>query len=160
MNEVNYDGQEGMEHWIKTTLGPNSRLYQGGVVPMLKPKFERCDYEKKSVTVSYEVVEWELNPEGDMHGGLIVTAIDTAFGILSHYFARQKMVTTVTISTTFLKRIALHDKFEVTVTATSIGRTLISLIAEARICNRDHLLAATGNTTFMILNHEFNAVLP
>ncbi len=158
--EINYDCQEGMERWMKDSLGDHSSIYRGGIIPMMKPTFERCSYQDRKATISFQVEKWELNPENIMHGGLIVTAMDTSFGMLCHYYARQKMITTVTISTTFLKPVDYKDKMEITTYATSIGRTLVSLTAEVHLVNKNNLLAATGNTTFMILNKEFPTPLP
>lgn len=154
-----HESQENMEAWVQKALAPDSKLYRGGIIPRLKPQYVGCNYKEKSLTIAYDVEEWEMNPENAMHGGIIVTSIDTAFGVLCHYFAQQNMVTTVTISTTYLKQIMLHDRIFVTVKATSIGRNLISMTAEVHT-KRDNLLAATANTTFMILRHEFPDTIP
>jgi len=160
MSEINYDSQEGMEQWIRMSLGANSSIYRGGIIPMMKPKFERCSYQDRTAVISFQAQQWELNPENIMHGGLTVTAMDTSFGILCHYYARQKMITTVTIATTFLKPVDLDDTMEIAVKVTSLGRTLVSMTAEVYLVNKQNLLAATGNTTFMILNKEFLSPLP
>lgn len=149
------ESQENMEAWFQKTISKDSKLYQNGIIPMMEPKFVACNYAEKSLTISFDIKEWQMNPENILHGGMIITAFDTAFGVLSHYFAKQRMITTVTISTTFLKPVLLHDKLIIKVFANSIGRTLVSLTGEARV-ERNQILSATSNTTFMILDKEFS----
>lgn len=148
--------QENMEEKIKYSLEKNSKIHSIGVIPLLKPQFIGCSYEHKTLTIAFDVEEWELNPEMTMHGGLITTAFDTVFGLLTHYFADKHFVTTVNIGVTFLKPILLHDKLIIIVKTTSKGRTLVSLTAEGYL-ERENLLAATATTTFMILNKEFHS---
>jgi uncharacterized protein (TIGR00369 family) len=150
--DISQENQESMEAWFLHVLSPDQKLYQNGLIPMLKPQFVSCDYANKKLTLAYDVQEWEMNPQNAMHGGITVAAIDTAFGILCHYFAKRKMVTTVTLSTTYLKPIWLHDRIYVTATVTSIGKNLISMVAEVHT-ERDNLLVTTANTTFMVLKH-------
>lgn len=153
------ESQENMETWFQKTISTDSKLYQNGIIPMMEPKFVHCSYAEKSLTISMDVQEWQMNPENILHGGIIVTAFDTAFGVLTHYFAKQRMITTVTISTTFLKPVLLQDQLLIKVYAKSIGRTLVSLTGEARV-KRNDILTATANTTFMILDKEFSYQIP
>ncbi len=148
--------QESMEAWIQRSLAPDAELYRDGLIPMLKPQFVSCDFADRKLVLAYDVEEWEMNPQNAMHGGITVAAIDTAFGVLCHYFAQKNMVTTVTISTTYLKPILLHDRIFVSVHATSIGKNLISMVADVHT-QRDNILVTTANTTFMVLRHEFPA---
>lgn len=155
-NQKFLHNQKEMEEKIKYSLERNSKIHSIGVIPLLKPQFIGCNYEERTLTIAFDVEEWELNPEMTMHGGLITTAFDTVFGLMSHYFADKHFVTTVSIGVTFLKPILLHDKLIITVKTTSRGRTLISLTAEGYL-ERENLLAATATTTFMILNKEFDS---
>ena len=44
-----------------------------------------------------------------MHGGLISTVFDGTFGALCHYWGKQRFITTVSLSTTFLKPVLPGD---------------------------------------------------
>ena len=57
------ESQENMEAWFKKTISKDSKLYQNGIIPMMKPQFENCNYAEKSLTISFGVKEWQLNPE-------------------------------------------------------------------------------------------------
>ena len=68
---------------------------------------------------------------------------------------RSHMVSTVNITTAFLKPIRPDDKVLYHVQVTSLGHTLVSLTAEARL-ERENILAATATATFMILHKTFS----
>lgn len=146
--------QENMQSWLSQLNNPNFPISNEGVLALLKPRFISCDFAEKTACFAFDVREWELNPEGGLHGGIIVTGFDVSFGLLCHYFAKQHMVSTVNITTTFLKPIRPDDTVNYHVKITSLGRTLISLTAEARL-DRDNILAATATSTFMILDKIF-----
>lgn len=147
--------QEKMEQWFTNIFRPNSSFYRQGIIPMMDPHFVSCDYENMSVTLSFHGMEWQLNPEDIIHGGVLVTAMDTAFGALSHYISKLKMVTTVSINTTFLKPVLVGDELLVTAKAISLGRTLVSLTAEG-VLTRTGKRAISSTSTFMILNKEYD----
>ncbi len=142
-----------MENKIKEILnllaGEDRR---NDVEKMMNPYFVRCNYEEKSLTIGYDVAEWELNPQGVMHGGMITTAFDNAFGILTHFFAQESFITTVELGVHFHKPVYLGDKIEITVKSNHLGRTLAGYTGELRCTNRDNILAASATTTFIILN--------
>ena len=155
-----YNSQEGMEKWLSIALGPESSLYQGGITTMIKPRLTSCDFASKSAVISYDVEEWQRNPGGTLHGGMLVTTMDTSFGVLCHYLVGQRIITTVNIATTFLKPVDINSTIDVHVRANSIGKTLVSLTCELRIRQKKGLLAATGSATFMILSRDFERPLP
>lgn len=143
--------QENMRAWFAQMGSPDFPLMGSGLLPLLKPRFVSCDFAKKAAVLAFDVKEWELNPEGGLHGGMIVTGFDISFGLLCHYFAKQQMISTVNITTTFLKPIRPEDTVYYHVQVTSLGHTLASMTAEARL-GREDILAATATATFMILD--------
>lgn len=145
--------QVDMEAWFSQMNTPNFPMTNVGVLDLLNPKFSRCNYEKKELVLSFGVKHWELNPEGGLHGGIIVTGFDTTFGLLCHYFAKPNMVCTVNISTTFIEPILPNDTVEYHAHIISQGKNVVSMVGEARI-QKDQTLAATATTTFMILNKQ------
>lgn len=140
---------------IKLLAGEDRR---NDVEKMMQPYFVRCNYEEKSLTIGYDVAEWELNPQGVMHGGMITTAFDNAFGILTHFFAQESFITTVELGVHFHKPVFLGDKIEITVKANHLGRTLAVYTGELRVVNRDMLLADSATTTFIILNGKTSEI--
>lgn len=152
------ESQENMEEWMATALLPTSALYQNGLVPSLKGRYVNCSLEDGRVEVAFDVLDWQTNPEGGQHGGIIAAQFDTSFGLLSHYYAKQNMVTTVQLAVNYLKPILPGDCVHYKIKSNSRGRTIISLTGEAYL-ERGNILAATGTATFMILNKVFEQTI-
>ncbi len=128
----------------------NMHLFRRGednVIAMIEPEFYSCNALEKTLTLAFEVKKWELNPHGIMHGGIITTIVDTTFGFLSHFYARNKYILTIDIATSFLKPIPMGDTALVTARLNASGRTILSMTAEVRV-KSSNVLAATATTTF------------
>lgn len=151
--------QQDMEQWMKKSFGADSRLYTKGVIAQLQPSFISCNFDNSSLTLEFSAEQWAANPEGILHGGILVTAFDTTFGALCHYYAKQNMINTVEISTSFLKPVPLNCKYQITAKANHVGRTITSMTAEAYLTETNVLLA-TASTTFIKLHKEFSYQLP
>lgn len=148
------NSQEDMERFVRWFLKGYNRE-SGDIYSLLHPHFVGCSYEAKSLTVCFHVKDWVLNQEGTMHGGLISTVFDGTFGALCHYWGKQRFITTVNLSTAFLKPVLRGDTLIVTAKAVSTGRTLMSMTAEGRT-HDGALLVATSSSTFMFLDHTFD----
>lgn len=92
-----------------------------------------CSESQHSITVEYPVLEWQQNYSGSMHGGLISTAFDEAFGNFAYYLANGKAVVTANISLNFQKPVPFGDSLVITARATSNGRKLITISGEGRL---------------------------
>ena len=146
--------QENMEAWLSQLGHADNPISNNGVLKDLKPRFVSCNFAEKKACFAFDALDWELNPGGSLHGGIIVTGFDVSFGLTCHYYAKQHLISTVNLTTTFLKPILPNDTVNYHVQITSLGRTLISLTAEARL-TRDNILAATATSTFMKLDKTF-----
>lgn len=146
--------QENMEAWLSQLGKPGNRISEHGLVAEVKPRFISCDFAQREACIAFDVYDWELNPGGSLHGGIIVTGFDMACGLLCHYYAKQHMINTVNLTTTFLKPVLPGDTIYYHAKITSLGRTLMSVTAEARLARGD-ILAATASVTFMKLDKTF-----
>lgn len=52
----------------------------GSVNTMLKMELTEIDETKKSVTLHFPLEQWEMNPSGHTHGGIICTMLDMSMG--------------------------------------------------------------------------------
>lgn len=147
--------QADMEAWFSQMNNSEFPMTNVGVLDLLSPRFTGCNFEKKELVLSFDVKSWELNPEGGLHGGIIVTGFDTTFGLLCHYYAKPNMVCTININTTFLKPILPNDTVEYHARIISHGKNVVSMVGEARL-KRENILAATATTTFMVLDKQNN----
>lgn len=146
--------QENMEAWLSQLGVADNRISNRGLVEQMQPRFISCDFEKREACIAFAVRDWELNPGGSLHGGLIVAGFDMSCGLLCHYYAKQHMINTVNLTTTFLKPVLPTDTVYYHAKITSLGRTLMSVTAEARLARND-ILAATASVTFMKLQKTF-----
>lgn len=155
MERNNNLSQADMEAWFAKIDAADFYMRKLGILNLLDPKFKECSFENKELVLTFEVMDWELNPEGGLHGGIIVTGFDMTFGLLCHYYAKPNMVCTVNLSTTFIQPVLPNDIVEYHAHIISQGKTIVSLTAEARI-KRENILAATATTTFMILDKQMD----
>ena len=143
-----------MEAWLGQLSNPAFSMVKHTILRELKPRLVACNFAERTAEFAFDVMDWQLNPEGGLHGGILVTGFDVSFGLLTHYFAKQHMVSTVQVSTNFLKPIGPKDTIHYKVKINSLGRRIVSLTGEAWL-ERDDILAATASTTFMKLEKIF-----
>ena len=139
--------QENMEQWMSQLGHPENPISNKGVLVRLQPQFVSCDFEKRENCIAFEDI-LPLAVHMSLHGGIIITCFDVAFGLTCHYYAKQHQITTVNLTTTFLKPVFLGDVVEYRVRITHLGRTLVSMMAEGHV-NRKGKDVLIG-TTYLI----------
>lgn len=117
---------------------------------LMSPKLAGCSEKDQTVTLEFPVLEWELNPYDKMHGGLIATAFDEAFGLYAFYLSGGKSVVSVSITLNYLKPVPMNDSILITSKVTSLGKKLITLSGECHL-KSNGLLTNTGLTTIAIV---------
>lgn len=145
--------QKQMEKVLKQVISVTKSPQGSGIIEMMHPNYIGCSYKEKELSVMFHVEKWELNPQGSMHGGLICAAFDNTFGMLTHYLADDNFITTVDLSTRYLKPVPVDSDLLIKAKARSVGGTLVSLTGEAYLEGKN-ILAATSSSTFMILKNK------
>lgn len=140
--------EESIKHFIKSI---NS---QKKFISYVNPQFKSCDFINKELVLKFNIQEWELNPQNSLHGGITASVIDTTFGYLTHYFSENRYVTTISLTTNYLKPIWKDDIIEVHGKIASLGKNIVNLIGEIIIPERN-IIAATATASFMILQNKF-----
>ncbi len=126
-NELPGLSQTQMEEWYHQAVAPNSSRLREGAIAKLEPKFVSCDFQAGEAVMEYEALEWELNPQSMVHGGIIITGFDTSLGMLCHYYAYPNVLTTVSLSSTFVRPIRMGDTMVFHSKIKSFGRSLVTL---------------------------------
>lgn len=144
--------QEHMEESIKHFI--NSINNQKKFISYVNPQFKSCDFTNKELVLKFNIQEWELNPQNSLHGGITASVLDTTFGYLSHYFSENRYVTTISLTTNYLKPIWKNDTIEVHGKIASLGKNIVNLTGEINIPERN-IIAATATASFMILQNKF-----
>ena len=146
-------GQKEMEAYFTDLMDTILADGKVGLVPKLSPKFVACDYGEKSLTLEFKVADWMINPEKILFGGAMVSMLDNTYGFLTHYFAGDKFISTISVSATFLKPGRLDDIIRVKATAASHGRTIINMEGEVYDVTQD-VTIGMSQTSFMILDKK------
>lgn len=103
----------------------------GRINGMMGTTLVDCDYEKMTLTYAFEVNDWMLNPTGSLHGGLLATAFDIAFGSLSVVLSDLKRCPTISLNCNFTRPIMEGDTLIVTATCVSAGKSICHHIGTA-----------------------------
>ncbi len=127
------------DHALGATFPPNC-------FTAMQAKF--ADYEsRRSLTVTFPVLEESLNPLRTMQGGFIVAAFDNVFGPLSYLAARVPCVT-LNLNTQFIRPVESGDRITVRATVVSRNAQVLQMTAEA--LNSRNKLVATASATATI----------
>lgn len=146
--------QAHMEEWFLRAAERHQSVGQeNGVIAKMRPQFIRCDFLAGESVMTYDVLDWELNPQNMIHGGITSTGFDTSLGMLAHYYAYPYVLTTVNLSVSFLRPIRLGDGMVYHSKIKSFGRSLVTLDGEVYLRSNGKL-AATATGTFKILHNK------
>lgn len=102
----------------------------GTVNAMMRTEYEASDYEKKSLTLSYNTLPWMSNPVGGMHGGIISVAVDSVMGTLIYALSGRKFTPTISLQINYVRPIPLGKRIVIRARADSVGRTTASVTAD------------------------------
>ena len=69
---------------------------------LVAPEFVDCDFNEQSLHVRYPVKDWELNPNGTLHGGIISTVCDITMGVLARFMFCRRQAVTVELNTNYM----------------------------------------------------------
>lgn len=140
--------QEAMETKIKSEIAKYLMDQADSINGMMRPEFVECNYEEKTLTIAFPVLEWEKNRVGAMHGGIIAAAFDIATGLLARFLAGESFAPTIRLETVFIRPISIGDVFEVRVKTNLAGRKLTHLYCEGFLRSSGKL-AATASSSYL-----------
>lgn len=139
--------QENMEQAFKAEISEIYEKQASYVNGMMKPEFAECNFEDKTLTLSFPILEWEKNRVGVMHGGVVGVAFDIAMGFLTRFLADQSFAPTISLETVFIRPISIGETLLVRVKANLAGRKLTHLYGEAFLKSSGKL-AATATASY------------
>jgi uncharacterized protein (TIGR00369 family) len=145
-NDLN--SQEGMEKIFREYCGRCASDESGRINVMCIPEFVGCDFDAKTLTLSYVVRDWMLNPTNVMHGGIVSTVFDLTMGLLSVYFSGGRMTPTTTLQVTYLRPVPAGDTFVVQACCDKSGKTMCALSAKAWLEKEPGKFTATATGTY------------
>lgn len=105
-----------------------------------KMEMNLVSYDKQHIVLSFPVNSWQLNPMGNMHGGMIATAIDITMGCASYAFTQADNVPTVSMNIQYLKPVIANQDLFIKATVDHAGSRISQIRCvgwqqdEERIC--------------------------
>lgn len=132
----------------------NNLPYQGGlelpprIFRDMEAEFVRWEADIPELVVRFPVKERYQNPLGVMQGGMLVAAIDNAFGPLAYLIAPPSL--TMQLNTSFIKAVAPVDAY-IEVAARVDQLTKRFLFMSATVTNPASEVLAISQASCMIL---------
>ncbi len=148
MTEKISDGQRRLEAHVEKTLIEHNIEQKNTVNGMMRSEGAGCSFEDKTLTFAFPVQPWQANRVGNMHGGIICTALDLTIAALARFYAGEYFAPTVSLDVKFIRPVAVGDTMLVTAKATATGRRITQLTCEAYSKKTGKLLA-TGASVYM-----------
>lgn len=144
------DGQAYMERVFRKVF--SSQQEEDGeqvaehVYEMMQSRFVACGFQEQTLDVGFQVRQWELNPMGNLHGGILMTAVDMTCGLLTRFYRQTGKVLTAHLSVDFLRPMQSGDQFVVRAKLNKSGRRIAFLTAEVRLTKNGKVMATASGT--------------
>ena len=142
-----------MEEEIRQNIKEIESRQPDHLYQKLQMEFYDWDYEERSVTVRYPVLDWELNHMKSMHGGIIASAIDTTSGITTSHFANHTITPTISININYLSPAMDGDAMLVKAKIDRMGKRLVNLTTNCYSENSGNVIA-TATVNFMLVGKQ------
>ena len=144
--------QEAMEERMRLFFRLVAMSGKKNNLTMMKPAFVDCDYEKKQLTLSFPVLEWELNDKNGMHGGWIACIFDTTFGLLMYHYVGGDEMATISLHTDYIKSVPAGDILRCQAEIQRLGSNIVAI--KGQLFLSDGLLAAQSSGIFMRVKNK------
>lgn len=121
-----------------------------GITMAMSQEFVSSDPETLTCEIRFPIRSWQLNPNGTLHGGMIATAFDNAFGAVVIYSQASQNVYTISALVNYLKPVPHGSSFLVRTKVVSMGKNVATLTGEGFIEETGEL-AAISTATYRIM---------
>jgi uncharacterized protein (TIGR00369 family) len=106
-----------------------------------------CDAEKKEMVFDYTVAEWEANPAGLLHGGVMSLMLDVTLAALIAPYVGG-FTPTIQLTVTFLRPVPIGETLRIHAKVISIGKNVAHAEGEATLLTGK--LVATGKGIYSV----------
>lgn len=114
-----------------------------------------CNEEEMCITLGFPAQQWETNPNGVIHGGIMATMIDTAIGI-STIAVTEKFTPTMNLHISYLRPCPADGTVAVRAYITMLGGSVIQTRAEAYDTRDPRSLVTTAEGTYRLFKTSKN----
>ena len=147
------EGQQLLEAHVEKTLHENNVVQKDLLNGMMKCADGGCSFEESELSFRFPVQDWQANRVGNLHGGALCTAFDLTIAALARFYAGENFAPTVSLDVKYIRPIKTDDEYIITAKATSTGRRITQITAEARI-RQSGKLAATASSVYLNVDTE------
>lgn len=122
---------------------------EGTINAMMNMRYVSSDYNSKKVVIAFDVEAWEMNPAGNMHGGMLATALDIAMGCVAYSLSDAVFTPTISMSLNYVTGVRTGDVLEIEGICDHTGTRIAQVRGIARVRGK---VAATANGSYVINN--------
>lgn len=125
---------------------------KGTINAMMNMEVFAYDEVSHSVELSFPVDKWELNPIGNMHGGMIAAAIDITMGCIAYVSGNATFTPTIQMAINYVGIIPFGDTLMIQGICDHSGSRIAQVRAIARIKSSGKVVA-TANGSYAMNTH-------
>lgn len=114
----------------------------------MRSRYEGCDFEKKTLLLSFPVEEYMRNPAGVMHGGAVAGALDITMGSLTFYMCGEFLTPTINMNVAYERPIPTGKRLFVEAACLSCGKTMAYATARAWVVGVPEKIVASASGTY------------
>ncbi len=115
---------------------------------LMKSRFEHCDFQSKTLVLSYPVENYMRNPAGVMHGGALAGAMDLTMGSLTFYFSGEFLTPTINMNVSYERPVAVGKRLFVEAQLFSCGKTMAYASAKAWMEGQEDKIVGSATGTY------------
>ena len=138
-------GQPALDAHIAKTMHENNDIQKETINGLMKTSAGYGSFADKTLTFEFPIQNWQANRVGNLHGGIICTAFDLTIAALARFYARENFAPTISIDVKYVRPASVGDTLVVTAKATSTGRRITQLTAEASSKSTGKLVATAAS---------------
>lgn len=122
---------------------------EGTINSMMDMELISADYDAKTVVLSFPIRGWQMNPAGNLHGGMIATALDITMGCIA-YVSRDAVFTpTIQMAVNFDGGVKSGDTLLVEGICDHDGSRMAQTRAIARVESSGRIVATANGSYIM-----------
>ena len=122
---------------------------EGTINAMMDMELVAADYESKTVVLSFPVKDWQMNPAGNLHGGMIATALDITMGCISYVSGNAVFTPTIQMAVNYVGGVSSGDTLLVEGICDHAGSRMSQTRAIAR-SKKSGKVVATANGSYIM----------
>lgn len=122
---------------------------EGTINAMMNMHLISSDYDNKTIVIAFDIEGWQMNPAGNMHGGMIAAALDITMGGAAYSSSDAKFTPTISMSLNYVSSVKAGDVLEIEGICDHVGSRLVQVRGIARVHGK---VVATANGSYVINN--------